>query len=196
MNCKGHIVIGMAAAVALFPVIDIPIRMSTLALAAIGSLIPDLDHPSSVLNQKILPINNKKTKKLVYGLIGSFVVVLNYIHYQMVALYILGIIIFLIGRSKHRGFTHSALGLFLFMLTIKLLTNDYGFIYEGWSFITGYFSHLFIDFFTEAGIAIFYPIESDHYGAPFRFKTGSVAEKIICVLAMSVIGYKIWIMVS
>lgn len=196
MNGKGHIVIGMATALVVFPLVNIPIKVSTVALATIGALIPDLDHPSSILNQRILPINNKKTKKLIYGLIGAFVFILNYIHYKMMALYIIGLIITLIGTSKHRGFTHSALGMFLFMLSIKLLTKDYGYIFQGWAFIVGYFSHLFSDYFTEAGIGIFYPIDNDHYGAPLRFKTGSHVEKIICWFAMFVIGYKLWIVVG
>lgn len=192
MNSKGHIVIGMATALVLFPVMKIPIGVSTIALASLGALVPDLDHPSSILNQKILPINNKKTKKMIYGLIGIFIFIINYIHYNKLALYIAGGIIYLIGISKHRGFTHSALGLFLFMVTIKLLTKEYGYLFEGWGFIVGYFSHLLSDFFTEAGIAIFYPVDDDYYGAPIRFKTGSYTEKIICWFAMGVIGYRIW----
>lgn len=196
LNAKGHVVIGMATALVVFPLIDIPIKVSTVALATLGALVPDLDHPSSILNQKILPINNKKTKKMVYGLISLFVLLINYIHYNTMALYLMGMIIFLIGRSKHRGFTHSALGLFLFMLTIKLLTKDYGFLYQGWAFVVGYFSHLFGDYFTEAGIGIFYPVDTDYYGAPFRIKTGSHGEKIVCWFAMFVIGYKLWLVIG
>lgn len=196
MNAKGHIVVGMATALLIYPIIDIPITVTTVAIGAIGALVPDLDHPSSVLNQRILPINNKKTKKLVYVLIGVFVFILNYIHYKMVALYIIGLIITLIGTSKHRGFTHSAFGLFLFMLSVKLLTKDFGYIYQGWSFIVGYFSHLFCDYFTEQGIAIFYPVDDAHYGAILRFKTGSHVEKVICWFAMFIIGYKLWIVIG
>ncbi len=96
----------------------------------------------------------------------------------------------MIGLSHHRGFTHSAFGLFLFYMTMYLFTQKYGYAKEGIGFIIGYASHLIADFFTEHGIELLYPLDEKNYKAPLRFTTGGAIEYVICMGAIVFIAYK------
>lgn len=195
MNSKSHITIGTAAAFLINPVINVPLTITTIFSAAFGSMIPDLDHPQSVLNQKILPMKrNKANKIIIYTLFGGTILYINHINFNSVILNLLGAILIMIGISHHRSFTHSAIGVFLFYMTIHLFIQEYGYIAEGISFMIGYVSHLLSDFFTDQGIEILYPINGKNYKAPLRFSTGGRVEDLLSIGAIIYVAYKIMIL--
>lgn len=191
MKAKSHVVVGIAAAYLINPSINIPLKLTTVLSAAFGSLVPDLDHPKSILNQKILPLKkNKSTKVFIYSLFGSLVLYINYLNFRSMILNLIGVILIMIGISHHRGFTHSGIGVFIFFMTVNLFTKKYGFNYEGLSFMIGYISHLITDFFTDQGIELFYPLDRKNYKGPIRFSTGGSVEFLISIGAFIFIAYR------
>lgn len=172
--------IGTAAGIA--TVINFPMESGIILIGCsiFGSLVPDVDHPKSKLNQKILPVQNKFFKVFVYLLIGAGLLYLE-TKINSQALRILGITLIITGLSQHRGFTHSILGLIFYTSAVYLAVMQYGIkeaeeIYIG--FAIGYISHLLADFMTKGGIPIFYPF-GKNISFPIAIKTGGVLEKII-----------------
>ncbi len=184
MTGKTHITLGVAGTVALLVLSNRSIESSTYILGAsvLGSLVPDLDHPSAKLNQKILPVKNSFFKKVIYLIIGG---ILLYFDTKIRSrfLTLLGITIILTGLSRHRGFTHSILGLAMFSLTSYLGAVYYGIgnIYTG--FIAGYAIHLIADFFTNSGIELFYPL-SKKCKSPITVTTGGLGENLILLISI------------
>lgn len=192
MNIKGHVTIGTAAAFLVNPGLSIPLTITTVLSAAFGSVIPDLDHPKSKLNQKILPLKrNKAMKMFIYCLLGSLALYSSYAKFNSTLLNCIGIILIMIGISHHRGFTHSGVGVLIFYITVQLFTQKYGYEYEGMSFMIGYVSHLAGDFFTDQGIEILYPIDDKNYKAPLRFTTGGDVETLLTASSVAFIGYRL-----
>ncbi|SJZ58118.1 metal-dependent hydrolase [Selenihalanaerobacter shriftii] len=100
--------------------------------AALGAILPDIDHVNSRIGNKLKPIS------WIIKLFGI----------------------------KHRGLTHSILGVFLFSILLEklLLINWIDKIWY-YSLLIGYISHLIADMFNPLGIPILYPNE-------YRFKFG------------------------
>lgn len=191
MKAKSHIAVGIAASFIINPLINIPLTTATIISAAFGSLIPDLDHPKSILNQKILPLKNKTTKIFIYCLFSIIILYINYLKFHSTILNLIGVILMMIGVSHHRGFTHSAVGIFIFYITVRLFTQTYGYVHEGMSFMVGYTSHLIADFCTDQGIELLYPLIDKNYRAPLRFSTGGGIEALLSTAAMVFIGYNL-----
>ena len=177
MTGKTHTAIGIAAALTM--AIDKPpeeVLVLTLA-AALGSLVPDLDHPKSKLNQMFLKKNNNFYKLLSFlGISGGFMYL--YFLKGTDVFWILSLITFLFGVSGHRGFTHSILGFLSIVFVMKIYKLDLSFpsIYYGFSI--GYVLHLVADFFTPKGIKLFYPLDT-YIASPITIKTSGKVEKII-----------------
>lgn len=177
MTGKTHVAIGIAAALTITQ--NQPLKNQIIMVAATGlsSLFPDLDHPKSKLNQKILLFKNKFFKTLFYLALGGLFVY-AYLSTDIKTLLFFGIASALIGISIHRGFTHSLLGLLSYSFLVKFIAREYNmeFIYTG--FILGYFLHLIADFFTSQGIKLFYPIKKN-ISAPIVIKTNNSVEKLM-----------------
>ncbi|MCK8826439.1 metal-dependent hydrolase [Natroniella acetigena] len=94
---------------------------------------------------------------------------------------------------KHRGFTHSLLGLFLFTLIFFLITRNYLSIDYTIYFAIGYFSHLLADSLTVSGVNFFYP-DKTKYGLRL-IKTNSTAEllfSLVLIISIVIIAPMIW----
>ncbi|MBS4537277.1 metal-dependent hydrolase [Clostridium sp. D2Q-11] len=189
MKGKTHLVLGLAAGVTIALNREIDNFYMIILGTSIGSLMPDIDHPKSRINQKLLKYKNKSYKILFYTIIGM---ALLYIYSQTNdnVFLLAGVISILIGVSKHRGFTHSILGMFLFMKLGSNLVEKFGYydIYLG--FFIGYISHLFSDFFTKSGMEIFYPF-SENFSFPVGMKTGGALENAIIFILGSYSFYGI-----
>lgn len=177
MKGKTHLVLGLAAGVTIALNRDINNFYMIILGTSIGSLMPDIDHPRSKINQKILKLKNKPYKILFYSLVGIGLLYFYSLSKDNIFL-LSGLISILTGVSKHRGFTHSILGLFLFVKLGENMVDKFGHydIYLGFS--VGYISHLFSDFFTKGGIEIFYPF-SENFSFPMNIKTGGSLENAI-----------------
>ena len=174
-----HIAIGVATVLTL--AFDSPPEelMVFVLAASLGSLVPDLDHPKSKLNQILLKKNNGFYKTLFFiGLSGIFMYL--YFMKNVNVFLILGLVAFLFGISGHRGFTHSIVGFLSIISIMKIYNMDSNFpnIYYGFSI--GYALHLVADFFTPMGIRLFYPLNT-HISSPITFKTNGKLEKLIFI---------------
>lgn len=85
MTGKTHVGIGLAALAALAPVVSLPAvviaNISALGyivgVNVLGSLLPDIDHPSSTISRKIAPVDF--IIRLLTIVMGGILVYLNYI---------------------------------------------------------------------------------------------------------------------
>lgn len=109
----------------------------------LGSLLPDIDHPFSVIGSIVAPIQ---------------------------------------VMMKHRGMTHTLVGLCFFAIPVLLFgstLNLFGFVY-------GYLSHLLLDLLTPMGIKIAYPFDKRMYSFNLC-KTGGFAELALFCLSLQYI---------
>ncbi len=89
---------------------------------------------------------------------------------------------------KHRGISHSLLGIFLIdMFSFWLISNLFndGFVDTSivyWSVMIGVISHIVADSFTEEGVPLLYPLKIN-FGfppvKPWRIKTGGWFENLV-----------------
>ena len=79
MMAKSHVVIGLAAWLAAAPLLHLsPVDPIYLALAAAGSLLPDIDHPNSWVGRRSRPISTAIAAALGHrGLTHSAVAVIG-----------------------------------------------------------------------------------------------------------------------
>lgn len=177
MTGKTHVAIGIAAALTITQGQSLENQLIMVVTTALSSLFPDLDHPNSKLNQKILFIKNKFFKTLFY-LAFAALLFYAYISTEIPALLFLSIASGLIGISVHRGFTHSLLGLLSYSLLVKFIASEYNIEYVYRGFVLGFTLHLIADFFTSQGIKLFYPVKKN-ISSPLVIKTNNSAEKLI-----------------
>jgi inner membrane protein len=142
--------------------------LTSLLISGIVALIPDIDHHNSKINKICTPI--------IYIVLLFYLVF--YKHLYILISSLLWVIIAI--KSKHRTFTHSLIGLLIFIL--PFINSNY-FI----PVIIGYISHLLSDMFTKNGIPLLYPIKTmdkKHYlKTNIGFiKTGGKFENIICIM--------------
>lgn len=179
MTGKTHIAIGVTVGLILSAGQPVENQIALVLSAALGSLVPDLDHPKAKLNQKLLIFKNKFYSSLFYLALTAGFIFLSYFSGNFV-FKLLAIITFLIGTSTHRGFTHSIIGFLLFSWMVKLVTIEYQLnsIYLG--FTTGYLLHLVADFFTLKGIKLFFPLD-ENISSPIILKPNTILEELIFI---------------
>lgn len=181
MTGKTHMAAGITAGLILSAGQPLENRVLFVGASIIGSLVPDLDHPKSKLNQKILLVHNNFFRLIFYTLVGAVFIYFDNFTGNKILRY-LGIMLIIVGLSSHRSITHSLLGLFLFLSIVYIGILKYGLYQILWGFAAGYFSHLILDFFTPAGIQLFFPVDKN-ISAPVTIKTNGVAEYLIlCML--------------
>ncbi|MDR7871152.1 MAG: metal-dependent hydrolase [Tissierellaceae bacterium] len=180
MTGKTHIAIGIVAGLTISAELPLENQLILISASALGSLIPDLDHPKAKLNQKLLFIKNKLYRTLFYLSISAGFLQL-YVNTQNNIFSLLGFTSFFIGISSHRSFTHSIIGFLASISIVKLFAVKFNlpYIYNG--FVIGYASHLVADFFTIKGIKLFYPSKTN-ISSPIIIKTNNCLENLIFVL--------------
>lgn len=124
MKGKTHMVIGVAGATTILAKYPIESGIILLGSSILGSLIPDIDHPMSRINQNFLPIKNKFFKIIIYSLIGIALIFTGQENNNQIFM-LTGVISFWVGISNHRSFTHSLLGYILFCVVSYLITIKY-----------------------------------------------------------------------
>lgn len=137
-----------------------------LILCAIAALLPDIDHQKSYINKKITHSSNKIIILIIYTLIIGGLIYF----YKLYILIVTYIWVWLALTKKHRGITHSLIGMFIFIIPF-LFTEYY------LSILIGYSSHLFSDALTINGISLLYPLEKRY--SIGNFKVGKKGEKIL-----------------
>jgi inner membrane protein len=79
---------------------------------------------------------------------------------------------------SHRGMLHSIFFALFSSFLVFLVDKNAGF-----GFLTGYLSHLFLDFITKEGICLFWPLSGKKISL-IGFKTGGLLEEIFFVLIL------------
>lgn len=156
---KGHALFGLACAFAVSFLTGVTLNASHIFGILIGVMLPDMDHPQSKINYKLLKFNNRLWKLVFYLTVGFIALAYGLENNHSTSF--LGIALMWTGVSAHRTFTHSVLGAVLFSTAfIKLapVFGDNAFIA---ALIFGYWSHLLSDSVTKAGIVWTYPIMQD-----------------------------------
>ncbi|MDR3601667.1 MAG: metal-dependent hydrolase [Desulfosporosinus sp.] len=227
MTGKTHVAIGFAAAVAGGRLIQptsfenypnllleglssrVGIQLLAMAIAVwLGSMAPDLDQPGSTLSRNIGgPLGRTKTTAFVGGLSLLYLatrlpVMLSPIPYLQVGLLIIGCILLLMAILKHRGLTHSLLGMGLACVAVHwgllvLLSDGVSFAASLFlPFLIGYGAHIVADSFTNSGVAPFYlpfmPKTQKHWHFPLHIRTGSFADKVVLrsgALFLIIVGF-------
>lgn len=196
MKGKTHAGIGAFTFITIYD--KIPGGFSYLGLFTVilASLIPDIDHPKSIINKYILPFKNSKTKMAVYLALAVVVLYFDYLYVKAPALKALGISLVFIAFSSHRnGLTHSIVGLIVFTMITGYLGETYNLPNIIYYFMTGYGMHLGCDMLTKMGIPLFYPFIKKKYSLPLTYnpnsKNGSGFENFLMVAGLAYTLYRL-----
>ncbi|HBP64427.1 MAG TPA: hypothetical protein DD730_09160 [Desulfosporosinus sp.] len=215
MTGKTHIAIGFLAVMLGTKIIDtaliktfpklvlnndlkaiVVIQLVALGLAVwLGSLAPDLDQPGSTLSRDLGgPMGTTKVGALVGGLgllyLSSHLpAILRSVPYIAVGFIIIGCILLMKCVLKHRGMTHSLLGMTLAGAAVNwglLSLSEMGVTFAPTlllPFLIGYGAHLAADSFTNSGIAPFYvpfvPMTQKHWHWPLSITTGTFVDTVV-----------------
>lgn len=213
MTGKTHVVVGLAI-VASEPLIKLsfiefyqslsqhkvfPVSLGVQILAIvaavwIGSLAPDIDQPGSTLSRDIGgPLGRTKFSALMGGLVllyfsAHLPAIFATIPYIQAVIVIIGCLLMMMAVLKHRGLTHSLLGMTIAGAAIHwvLLTLARGISFVPGliiPFLIGYGAHLAADSFTNSGVALLYLpfIEKTqkHWRWPLHIQTGAFMDTVV-----------------
>lgn len=167
-----------------------------LVMVLVGSLLPDIDHPKSIINKYILPFSNKMTKVAIYAAIGAIILWYDYINPGEPIFKALAVAFIIIAISTHRnGLTHSVAGMVLFSFIAGYIGNSYNQQYLTYYFMIGYGMHLVCDMATNRGIPLMYPFSKKKFKFPFTYKTnskiGGLLENVIVAAGLVLAVYKL-----
>lgn len=196
MNGKTHAGVAAVAYVALCDKLSYKLSFASISVLLLASLLPDIDHPKSMINKYILIMKNKKARVTLYFCSGIVVLWYNFVSHSSPLLKAIGISLIAIALSSHRaGITHSLTGLIAFSALTGYIGDKYhinGIMY--W-FILGYGAHLMCDMATNRGIALFYPFVKKKIKFPFTYsmnsKSGKLIESLIMVVGLVYIVYRL-----
>ncbi|MCR3759735.1 metal-dependent hydrolase [Clostridium felsineum] len=179
MTGKTHISIGLMSSAAVLSVNHSSTGglLVGLALGTVGALMPDIDTGKSTISYRIRQITTYGIVALlaVYVLMSNFSPQVEKINlflkgigvykifdrmphnseFLNTGLAILIVCIIFSKFTKHRSFTHSILGLFIFTLGFYLIVGN-----AALYFAVGFVSHMLADTLTNSGIGVFYPIKT------------------------------------
>ena len=181
MTGKTHLAIGVAAGLTMAYGKPIEQQLIIITASSLGSLLPDLDHPKSKLNQKLLFLKNELYRIVFFiTLAGGFLYLYLNSNNDIFALF--SLIFLFIGVSTHRGFTHSIFGFLIFVYIIKKISSQYNIPYLYESISLAYLLHLVADFLTPKGIKLFYPLDVN-IASPIVINPNSGIDSLIFTLA-------------
>ena len=196
MNGKTHAGLGLAAFVAISDRLPGGFNYIGMGIVLIASLLPDIDHPKSIMNKYILPFKNKGAKVTLYICSGIIVLWFDYLYTNQPAYKALGASLIAVGFSSHRnGLTHSLLGMITFSFIVGYIGNKYNLKNITTYFIIGYGMHLLCDMSTNRGVPLFYPFKNKKVKFPFTYRVGSkfgnFIELVLVVAGLIYIIYKL-----
>jgi inner membrane protein len=192
MMGRTHMMIGMVAGALLeshSPGLGV---LKGMLIGAIAGAVPDFDHPNSKATRSIAPIALGGSRKYTMALMSLGIMYLawkGYLPYQGVMASACWLLV--AAFSKHRGITHSLIGLVCATFAVQ------SWLGASWAiFAVGYGSHLFADMLTDRGVPLLWPLKQD-FSLPTGLSTGryfsSLIEKAIQVGCVMYVG---WILIS
>jgi len=180
MKGETHVTIGVATTTALMVGGIISPGIIPVAAAAIGSLLPDIDHDNSSINNRL------KMSKGAYILLAAG---LLYYSRNPIA-YAAAAILIVIGFSRHRAITHSLISVAGMYFLTEYLSDA---IQLG--VMIGYVMHLVADFFTKQGIELLFPY-GKNFKSPITISTGNAVELLISAMASLYVVYNVMMLVN
>lgn len=181
MTGKTHIAIGIAAGLTMAYGKPLNEQLVMIAASTLGSLIPDLDHAKSKLNQRLL-FFKREFYRIIFFLSLSIGLLYLYLNNQNSIFALLSLLSLFIGLSTHRGFTHSILGFVIFAYIVNKISVQYNLNYFFQSISIGYLLHLGADFLTPKGIKLFYPLKIN-IASPIVINPNSGIDSVIFTIA-------------
>lgn len=196
MKGKTHVGIGAVTFMSIYHKIPGGFDYIGFIIVIIASLMPDIDHPKSMINKYILPFKNKLTKTVIYLCLSSIVFYFDYLYVNDIVLKALGVTLIFIAISSHRnGLTHSLVGLIVFTIICRYIGKAYNIHNAPYYFMIGYGMHLICDMGTKKGIPLFYPFIKKKYKLPMTYnansKGGSVFEDFLIITGIAYIVYRL-----
>lgn len=196
MKGKTHVGIGILSFVVINNIVSHKCRLYGLPIVAFSSLLPDIDHPKSLINKYILPFKNKMTKSILYTCIGIIFLWYGFLYNGENYIKALGILFIIIAESSHRkGLTHSLTGMILFSFISGYIGNLFNIKNVIYYFMLGYGLHLICDMGTNRGVPLFYPFKRTNVKFPVTFKTnskrGNLLENIILIIGLLYVIYSL-----
>jgi inner membrane protein len=194
MTGKTHAGIGSVIYVAICNKLPGKFSYIGMIVVLLASILPDIDHPKSMINKYILPFKNKNTKVTIYICLGIIILWFDFLYAKKIALKSLAVCLIIIGLSIHRnGLLHSLTGMMLFMLLIGYACTKYSVTPLVYPFTIGYGSHLMGDMLTKMGVPLFYPFSKRKFKFPYTYtmgtKVGKLIEEVIMVFGLVYIVY-------
>lgn len=196
MKGKTHAGVGIVTFLSLCNSLPGKFNYIGIIVVTFASILPDIDHPKSIINKYILPFKNKTTKVVMYSCLGIIILWYDYLHLRQPVFKALGISFLVIAVSSHRnGLTHSLSGMIIFSFIAGYLGNMYGIHYIVYYFIIGYGMHLLCDMATSEGIPAFYPFKKKKVRLPITYKSnskiGTTIEELIMICGLLFTIYKL-----
>lgn len=184
---------------------DIMFFAVSLGGTVLGGLFPDIDQPGSMIDQALFGALGKTRRgsmlgglvfigisvflripdliKLIFRSSSLLTQLLYYAPELSLVSGVAGAALIMIASLKHRGITHTLLGLVLFLWGADILFG-YIPILVLWHralliiFGAGYLSHLILDLIAH-GVPLFYPIVKKRIHLPFSIRTSGFWDVVI-----------------
>lgn len=200
MMAPGHQVVGFTfgmGAITLLPQIELPSEQPLqtvlfFVFVIFGSLLPDIDTPTSKLGQKFW-----RGLMIIFALaLFAYLFAPQYLNLYRdeLKVFVMFLLPVLIMVRSHRKMTHSIL--FVLMLALYSLVIEKLF-HIPWIYLSGLIigvvSHLFADYITRRGIPLVYPFSRKYMNFPLTFRTGSQTERL---LVFSLVIWNVWFLTS
>ena len=168
---------------------------ASLGGTVLGGLLPDIDHPGSTIDRDLFgPLGKTHIGEFLGGIlmIGMSLIFQSpilqgtltfYTPWISLVLGVLGAILVIVASMKHRGITHSLLGMGLFLWGIDTLFGLIPILIP-WRTVlmlvcgAGYLSHLLLDLVAH-GVPLFYPLVKKRISLPFSINTGSFWDVVV-----------------
>lgn len=196
MKGKTHAGIGVVTFLSVYDILPGKFNYIGILVVIFASILPDIDHPKSVINKYILPFRNKLTKVIFYDCLGIILLWYDYLYKGEPVIKAIGISFLIIALSTHRnGVTHSLTGMIMFSFIIGYLGNMYNLHHLVYYFIIGYGMHLLCDMATNRGVPLFYPFKNKKFKMPLTYKTnskiGCTIEELLMIFGILFTIYKL-----
>ncbi|BAH08197.1 metal-dependent hydrolase [Clostridium kluyveri] len=196
MKGKTHAGVGVVTFLSAYDMLPGKFNYIGILVVIFASILPDIDHPKSIINKYILPFRNKLTKIVFYSCLGTILLWYDYLYKGEPVIKAVGISFFIIALSTHRnGLTHSLTGMIMFSFIIGYLGNMYNLHYLVYYFIIGYGMHLLCDMITDRGVPLFYPFKNKKVKMPLTYKTnskiGCTIEELLMIFGLLFTIYKL-----
>ncbi|WP_446897878.1 metal-dependent hydrolase [Clostridium sp. LBM24168] len=196
MKGKTHAGMGILTFLSIYQLIPGGFSYFGMIVVAFSSVLPDIDHPKSIINKYVLPFKNKMTKVTLYICLGIILLWYDYLYSDEPIVRAAGVVSIIIAVSSHRsGLTHSLMGMSMFSFIAGYIGNMYDIRYLIYYFMIGYGMHLICDMFTNRGVPLFYPFSKKKVKFPLTYSTnskiGSAIEQLLMIGGLLFTIYKI-----